>query len=464
HNERKKEHETRTELALKMFPKKDPPGWDDRGEVLIRFGMPDSRERIWSHIGRFEQKMPGEIWKYDSPLMLATFTDHYLNGEYYWNYNPAGEESWTDFYREGGFGKSSRMIQEENEAKYRDDPYIVVPNTLPVHIDPHMTDQLNMFNPDMLDYIASNRTRGILFPALKEHIEDDYRRADKALTGFHTNMIREKFLHYPDLDLSMPAFFDICCFNAGNGKVRTEINFEVPVEELELVRDNDRISAEVELRVLARDIDMREIASNNEHVAFHAPASSEVTIPRFLPGQIVLTLEPGYYRFGIETVDPATGRRGVFCSSRRIEPKIPDLCMSDIMFAKQITSEEKPSRYMKGNLTVVPHPLHLYRRTYPLIFYFEIYGLATDRDDFVFYSLDYSIEPLEKKRTGPVLEEIRTVISSGFETSGYGSTQPQRLEIATDELWEGPFRLKVRVMDRRTRRVVSQTANFSILE
>ncbi len=84
--------------------------------------MPDSRERIWSSIGRFEQKMPGEIWRYDSPEMLVTFTDHYLNGEYYRNYVPKGEESWTDFYRERGFGKTSRMTVEENSAAYSPAP------------------------------------------------------------------------------------------------------------------------------------------------------------------------------------------------------------------------------------------------------------------------------------------------------------------------------------------------------
>ncbi len=464
HNERKKEHETRAALALKLFPKKDPPGWDDRGEVVIRFGMPDSREKVWGFIGRFEQKMPGEIWTYESPGMLVTFTDHYLDGEYYRNYVPKGEESWTDFYREGGFGKTSRMTLEEMGAEYSGKSGPIITNTLPVHIDPNMTDQLNMFNPESMDFVAGREVRGILFPALKRHIDEEYRRADRALTAFHTNMLREKFLHYPELDLGMLAFFDICCFDAGNGKVRTEINFEVPLDELDMRREGDWNGAKVELRVLVRDIDMRKIDSRNETVSFRASRKPGERLPGLLPGRIVLTLIPGYYRFGIETVDEYSGKRGVYSASRRIEPVRDMPSLSDIMFAKQITSSEEPNRYMKGNLVVVPHPLHLYRRPYPLVFYFEIYGLSTDRDDFAFYSIDYSIEPVEKKRSGLVMEEITQVISSNFETSGFGSMQPQRLEIATDELWGGRFRLNVRVMDRRTRRAVSRTALFAILD
>ncbi len=63
-----------------------------------------------------------------------------------------------------------------------------------------------------------------------------------------------------------------------------------------------------------------------------------------------------------------------------------------------------------------------------------------------------------------VFEEITPVISSSFETSGYGPRQPQRLEIATGELREGQYRLNVQVMDRRTRETVKRTAVFAILE
>ena len=63
----------------------------------------------------------------------------------------------------------------------------------------------------------------------------------------------------------------------------------------------------------------------------------------------------------------------------------------------------------------------------------------------------------------PVLQDV-PAISSAFETSGYGRMQPQRLSIATDELWEGPFRLDVTVTDRRTFRTATRSAQFSILK
>ncbi len=248
-----------------------------------------------------------------------------------------------------------------------------------------MTDQLNMFNPESMDFVAGRELREILYPSFTRHIDDEYRKADRALTAFHTNLLREKFLHYPDLDLGMLAFFDICSFDAGNGKVRTEINFEVPLDELETLQENGWLSAEVELRVLVRDIDMKMIGSKNETVSFRAALEPGSRIPGLIPGHVVLTLDPGYYRFGVETVDANCGKRGVFSVSKRIESFRETPAVSDILFAKQITASEEPNRYMKGNLVVIPHPLHLYRRPHPLVFYFEIYGLGTDGDDRSFY-------------------------------------------------------------------------------
>jgi len=112
----------------------------------------------------------------------------------------------------------------------------------------------------------------------------------------------------------------------------------------------------------------------------------------------------------------------------------------------------------------VPHPLRAYRIPHPVIFYFEIYGLGTDEEGIASYKVEYRIVPLEKRRWGPVLKEIPLTISSAFETGGYGRTQPQRLSIATDELWEGPFSLDVTVTDLRTLRTAAQSATFTIVE
>jgi hypothetical protein len=97
-------------------------------------------------------------------------------------------------------------------------------------------------------------------------------------------------------------------------------------------------------------------------------------------------------------------------------------------------------------------------------FYFEIYGLDTDGEGRAFYRIEYRIDPLTKRRAGPVLEESEAAVSSSFETSGFGAIQPQHLSIATGNLWEGAFRITIRVTDRRTLRVAERSATFSVIK
>ena len=133
-------------------------------------------------------------------------------------------------------------------------------------------------------------------------------------------------------------------------------------------------------------------------------------------------------------------------------------CISEIQFAADIRETEENRRFQKGTLQIVPHPLHAYRIPAPIVFYFEIYGLDTDKEGKAFYRVEYRIIPLEKKRWGPVLQEAPANVGSALETSGYGSTQPQRLSIATNELWGGPL------TSRRTFKTAAQSAKFSIIK
>jgi len=63
-----------------------------------------------------------------------------------------------------------------------------------------------------------------------------------------------------------------------------------------------------------------------------------------------------------------------------------------------------------------------------------------------------------------VIIRSSAAISSSFETSGYGATQPQRLSVATDNLWEGKFRFIVTVTDRRSFRTATKSEDFSIVK
>ncbi|MCK4549271.1 MAG: hypothetical protein KAU49_03850, partial [Candidatus Krumholzibacteria bacterium] len=262
----------------------------------------------------------------------------------------------------------------------------------------------------------------------------------------------------------LPIAFDVTSFSGGEGKIRTEVNFEIPTRELLFERKDGILRAEVELSVMVRDLDMKEVASGAEFTGATQDGGMTFDGPLYIPGQVAVTLEPGYYRIGIEAHDLKSERMGVYRATVELPPMDEGLTLSDILFASTITQVDKTVRYQKGNLQVVPHPLHAYRIPYPLTFYFEIYGLDTDDEGIALYEVAYRVVPVTKKKRGLTLKDMETAVESRFETSGYGPSQPQRLEIATDNLWEGSFRLIITVMDRRTRESVEKIANFSILK
>jgi hypothetical protein len=261
----------------------------------------------------------------------------------------------------------------------------------------------------------------------------------------------------------LPCFYDIVSFRGGAKIDRVDVSFEVPMETRAAARQGAARGSKVELGVLVRDDNLFEVASGKGSIEIIEEAGAQ-TASDLVPGQIVLALKPGRYHLGIEACEPNSKRRAEFKTDVNVPAYKASPCISDIQFASGITETEENSRFVKGNLRVVPHPLHAYRIPAPIAFYFEIYGLDTDEDGKTFYLVEYRIVPLAKKRWGPVLLERPTTIGAAFETSGYGSAQPQRLAIATDELWEGPFRLDVTVTDRRTFETAVQSAKFSILK
>jgi GWxTD domain-containing protein len=520
HNERRKEHIDRVKLAVDKYGCDDPPGWDDRGEILIRFGLPDKIKRVWAMVNRLEQRWPGEIWYYQSPPMLVAFTDPHLSGKYICSTDAAGQESWTEDYYAGNFGKSSRMILEDlaniyhpntstadaitvpsfsptqpqgydrmtdlskkggKAVRYRErintdlatlmyhtdnslGRSAIITSFLPSYLDPDLSDSRNSLNPDAIDYvhyweIARNPLMDITF----RNVTDEYVKSDKALYEFHHQIKSTRFIHYPGFDFDMNAYFDITSFHSGTEKLRTEVNFEIPVTEITFDTTGSMLEGEVELRVIVRDLDQKEITADEKILRISVPNTKNAKVPSYLPGQVLLTLEPGYYRFGLETIDRNSGSRGVFRTNRWLNCG-PGLSISDIQFARMISEGDQNSRYRKGALIVIPYPLHLYRKSFPISFYFEIYGLDIDKEDFGFYSVEYTVTPTEKKRWGLVLVDQDTGISASFNASGFGSTQPHRLVINTDNLWSGRFVLRVKVTDRRTRKSTEQTASFAILD
>jgi GWxTD domain-containing protein len=429
-NEARSEHEQRVETARELFGWKKPPGWDGRGEIYIRFGPPSLRTSDRGDVNTTGLVSPTEDWYYDALHMSVTFTDTNLMG----NFTYAIPQKAVKIP-----GPPERSVTRANRQSARP------------------------FTPPNIDYIAHARTR----MAFEKHTL--YRIWE--LEGMQASRAKENFAIYAEEYAAiypcdtewqpLPLYFDIASFRGGDWSDRVDVSFEIPAKSLMIGKEDTKRSAGVELRVLVRDEKMQKMALDSVDLAVSGDALANAPL---LPAQIVLALEPGRYVVAIEARDKSSNRRAAFRTKVDCPAYTGSPSISDIQFASSIEETEANRRFVKGNLQVVPHPLRAYRIPHPVIFYFEIYGLGTDEEGIASYKVEYRIVPLEKRRWGPVLKEIPLTISSAFETGGYGRTQPQRLSIATDELWEGPFSLDVTVTDLRTLRTAAQSATFTIVE
>ncbi|MCK4538742.1 MAG: GWxTD domain-containing protein [Candidatus Krumholzibacteria bacterium] len=446
-NERKIEHEARVELARKLYSMKKPPGWDKRGEMLIRYGLPAERRSIPADIGFYRMVPPGELWYYHSLDMLVAFQNFSLHGEFIFAFETYGLTGREQLDKLKALGEFMEFMPAELNQVITDQELAGIMN----------------FNPDRIDYIADPNIRGEIPRDMIAAIQAE--KQQKSKNNFYKYMKENPVIYSVELrDNQLPLFFDVTNFSGGENVIRTEVNFEIPSSALKFTRKDNLLTADIRLDVLVRDMDMNEVARVSDMVNASQTGGDVWQGPSHIPGQLVVALKPGYYRLGLEATDTTSGKKGVFRTNIDLKPLDRGLALSDILFASSIREITGLVKFQKGELQVVPHPLHAYKIPYPLTFYFEIYGLDTDSEGLGLYSIDYRIIPMTKRRKGPVLEDPPPVISSQFETTGFGSTQTQRLEIATDNLWEGSFTLIVEVMDRRTRHIVEQRSNFSILE
>ena len=475
-NERRVEHERRVVEARKRYRAQREPGWDRRGEILIRYGEPDEIVETESQIGALDSRMPGRVWHYHRFGFLVSFQDEMLTGEF--TYFIETSETWrylltpataADFFRDVMDGvymhpftaRQTLAIKEGMLGK--DGPSFVFPALLPQHVDPHMTGG-SLLNPDMIDFVAGKDLRRSHRTTLALQGPWEMERAERLAQNFYAVARRKPFIHASEIDIDpLGTFFDAASFRGGPGRTRTELLFAVPASRVAFARAPAGWRGEVAVRLMVRGGDFEEVLREGA-VVFAEATADDPEPPSWLPGSIVLTLEPGRYRFGIEAEDERSGRRSA-CRMNVVVPDFDgDLAISNILFASSIRPAEESVMYQRGGLQVVPHPVRAYLKPFPLVFYVEIYNLDVDEEGIAFYDVEYSVRPTEKRRRGPVYVDEGIVASSSFRTSGYGETQVQRLEIDTEAFWKGVFQLGIRITDRRTFAVAGRSAGFTVLE
>ena len=306
-NERRIEHEMRVALARQHFSMAREPGWDRRGEILIRFGKPDTRSIIDPEISRYGAKPPREEWYYTAFDMLISFADITHNGEYFYD-------------EEIAYSLNSILRERQQDAPQ------AAGRKVPVWF---------MFIMDPFS----------MFPQIQPNLEEPNEGLAEKI----------EYCHAADTEANrLPAYIDITSFLGGPGMLRTEINFEIPADAIVLDETRDGEVSEIELRVLVRNTGMDSVAFASDCISGFTEEVMRRPYYDLIPGQLCVTLRPGYYRFGMEVIDRKTGRSSSYRRSFNLPVLDGHLALSDILFAGRVSETEENIRFAKGRLEIVP--------------------------------------------------------------------------------------------------------------
>ncbi|MCD6379040.1 GWxTD domain-containing protein, partial [bacterium] len=227
-NERKMEHDMRVSLAKKLFGMEKPPGWDKRGETLIRFGVPSVRSKVPGNIGFYRMTPPGEIWYYKTLDMLIPFQNFNLNGIYIYaieHYGESARETTDRLQRMKQF-YTLRSIQEL------------------MYIRPEEVQNISNFNPDNIDYIADPDIRTDSAHDLIAAIENE--KIIKSRNNFYKYLEEHPTIYSFEVNQEpLPVYFDITNYRNSVNLVQTKISIEVPSSEIRFIKKEGELKGEV---------------------------------------------------------------------------------------------------------------------------------------------------------------------------------------------------------------------------
>jgi len=472
-NEMKTEHYLRADIAQSEFQIAEFPGWDKRGEVLIRYGFPDYRGTMPPEVTARKVHAPAELWFYKRHQMIVQFRDESMLGNFKYAITPLGDaEGVSPELMEFLTYDSEQTIQEQIPAQY-----------LEFYEAPELNDPGKRWTKmdELFHGLPQNTPLRPRVQGTREEIDDnaspDYARNLPANPSdvFYADEAREYASNFEGVLEDTPSsypfnfaktsftfYFGVDQFRGGEGVNRIEVNLEFPVQPVEgkpLPARNYQAEAVV--------------MDENYHVIERK--KSDIALPstmarpdggRLMPAQIVFSLPRSYYRVAVNMSDLDVKHSSAYrtnVSSRNFDE---DLALSDILFAQKIAPTAELSPFSRGALEVVPHPIRRYAAGTPVPVYFEIYGLNLEERGQSDYEVEYRVVPSsdDKKSIFDRFDGGETVFASRFEGSGFNANEPLHLTIKSENLKPGLYDFIVRVKDELSQSETYRQASFRIVE
>jgi tetratricopeptide (TPR) repeat protein len=405
--------EAREQFGGAVFP------WDIRGELVVRYGLPDYRVTSTSGLS-LNMIMDGDFqsrWR-SRMLELGLPVSSFDSGNSTTFFS-------TDFEVPRGPGRFSFWIWKWEGLLF-------------VLRDPSVGGELQLTG----DSLALNET-------LKNHLP----------------MISD----LEELTESLRPAFAVAQFRGSGGRTRVHALFSIPASEL-VGATLDSLPAEPMLSEITLLDGNQEITAGEERMRTvrAGPATLLQRSRRFVEA-ITAEVDPGSYEISAFLSHRPSRRYG---SVGPVALDIRDysgsgFAMSDLVLAAADTLGEPEEHLLEEGLTYLPQPGGVCDIDRPFQIYFELYNLGRDIDGITDYEITYEIFPESdyerRPRTvqssvaallGITRREPVVALSSRYRSRRSDSTH--RPNLSLKEYPEGPYRLRVTVKDHLLDREISR--------
>lgn len=437
-NEARQEHERRVEFATSWFGRADWPGWDQRGEICIRYGLPTSRTSESADVTPNSYIRPVEYWFYPSLGMTVQFEDAFGNGNYTYYLEHVQLPSYRRF-------SSDRMRMPAGQWGAM---------------------------PDLdLDYMTFDVTLGArggyfgMYGPSDQFAGDDFARS---LFRFPEVLETTPVVYPFDYrHMRVPIEYEVAYFRGGPAVDRVDVNAEFQVNLATTPGASE--TREYRTTTAIFDTQRNEVARFAHKSKVKTVVTDDESVGRMLV-QIPFTLPPSIYELAITVEELDTGR---FSSYRRtISPDDFDkhLAVSTLCFSSGIEPVRKESAFNRGALEVVPRPSARYDLATSVPVYFEVYNLTPDAEGNHRYQVSYRVlaqtpapKGLWKKLVGSS-DDDGAALASSFQSAATGPHDVVYIFLKTDQLWPGEFEFDVTVVDEVSKSETNRRGRFRLVD
>jgi GWxTD domain-containing protein len=413
-NELRDDHYRRLAYAREHFAIDEAPGWDRRGELLLRYGPPDQRETTPADVVEGQGLVPPrEIWVYRAL------------GQAYRLEDPRFQGNFRDYYELAD--SRDRLTPRDIDAS---------------------RDQLRTFvDPD-----KGLGRRGL----------DDIPDAEAELQAqrLETMLVRgqEAYREKPQSyrhdygGEELEFVFDVVNFGGGaEGRSQVEVNTAFWAGDLQYRAAGAAYVAVLETDAVFKTLDYHDVA-RRERITHDRKETVNELEGKLVLDQLSLNLLPGTYRLALSVRDSLSGNVGIY----KTEVTVSDLAgdgvhLSDIQRALDVRSGQPGDEFVRGRYQVVPYPLGTFPRDHDIYLYFEAYGLELSPTGDCLYAVDVLIQPrtpVAGSWFGSSKGRVVPGVASTFEGSGRSSTVQEYIIFDPSTFTDDVYDIEITVHDR----------------